>query len=68
LTVEKTQEEVELLETYLRKIYVTRDILLCGFLEAKLDSRAHNIILASPTAFLKLRKLEEAYAKSSIAA
>jgi hypothetical protein len=68
LTVEKTQEEVEQLQPYQRKIYVTGDILLCGFLEAKLDSRAQNRIAASPTAFLKWRKLEEAYAKSSVAA
>jgi hypothetical protein len=68
LLTHRTQDEVENMSPYLRKIYVTGDILLCGFLEAKLDSRAQNRIAASPTAALKWSKLEESYAKSSVAA
>jgi hypothetical protein len=65
---EMTLEDVQELAPYDRKVYVTSDILLCGFIETKLNDRATNKVAACPTAYLKWQKLEETYAKSSVAA
>jgi hypothetical protein len=68
LRVEKKEDEVMALEPYHRKKYVISDILLCAFIEARVNERAGNRIAACPTAFLKWHKLEEVYAKTSLAA
>jgi hypothetical protein len=65
---EKLSEDVAALEPYIRKKYITGDILLCGFIEARVYARAANKIAASPTAFHKWKKLEDCYAKGSVAA
>jgi hypothetical protein len=65
---EKNETEVLAMDPFHRKRYVTGDILLCGFIEAKVNERAANRIAASPTAYHKWHKLEEIYAKTSLAA
>jgi hypothetical protein len=64
----KTTQQVIDMEPFKRKKFVTGDILLCAFLEAKLFERAQTKISSCPTAFHKWQKLEETYAKQSVAA
>jgi hypothetical protein len=68
LLVNTSMSDVECLPAYERKVYITGDILLCGFIESKLNDRATNKVAACPTAYLKWQKLEETYARSSVAA
>jgi hypothetical protein len=65
---EKNIADIEDMPPYDRKVYVTGDILLCGFIESKLNDRAANKVAACPTAFLKWEKLEQTYARCSVAA
>jgi hypothetical protein len=68
LFIHKTMEEVVAMTPYARKKFVTGDIMLCAFLEAKLYERAQVKISACATASEKWKKLEETYAKQSVAA
>jgi hypothetical protein len=56
LLAEKCETNILALFPLLRKQYITGDILLCAFLEAKLCERAENKVAAPPHSLPQIAK------------